>query len=45
MKLKEKSYNLWLPNKTFVEVKRYAKKHDMSFAGVIRKALEILFTN
>ena len=38
-KLQEKQYILWLPEKTHIELKKYAYKNDTSMAAVIRRAI------
>jgi len=42
MKYKEKRYLLKLPNKQFIEIRKYSKKHDLSVAQAIRKAIRKL---
>jgi len=42
MKLQEKRYTLWLTNKTYIEIKKYAQKNDWTIAQVIRFAIKKL---
>jgi len=40
--LKKKEYLLRMENNTFIEIEKYSRKHDLSIAQVIRKAIKKL---